>query len=183
MARLSRPLDSRAVADADAQIYSRHEDDPRPNPLFDADGQRIPLSPTDPSQTALRVEWADCYREAAASRRDQAGSPTSSAATVPPPLPASDPDRQVDSAVQPCKSCHAISIALRTVPQAAPPAWWRRGIAPLDNEKFAASGACGNSSGTLSGGSVDFYLIPAGSCAVSFPTFYEDIESDLRSIP
>jgi hypothetical protein len=59
--RASRPLNQQAVQAADDEIYRRHENDPRPNPLYDANGNRTPLSATDPSQAALRTEWMDLY--------------------------------------------------------------------------------------------------------------------------
>ena len=59
--RAVRPLDSGAVAAADSDIYQRHADDPRPNALYDADGNRTPLDPDDPAQAELRREWMDLY--------------------------------------------------------------------------------------------------------------------------
>lgn len=59
--RAKRPLDPNATSAADEQIYAAHADDPRPNALYDADGNRTPLSATDPSQAALRREWMDYY--------------------------------------------------------------------------------------------------------------------------
>lgn len=59
--RAKRPLNPTAVSAADDEIYKRHEGDPRPNALYDADGNRLPLSATDPSQAALRKEWMDLY--------------------------------------------------------------------------------------------------------------------------
>ncbi len=59
--RARRPLNQAAVAAADNEIYRRHEGDPRPNPLYDAAGNRRGLSSTDPSQASLRREWMDSY--------------------------------------------------------------------------------------------------------------------------
>ena len=59
--RARRPLNACAVEAADNEIYRRHEGDPRPNPLYDADGNRRPLSATDPAQADLRHEWMDLY--------------------------------------------------------------------------------------------------------------------------
>ncbi|WAC21845.1 hypothetical protein OVA24_10665 [Luteolibacter sp. SL250] len=59
--RPARPLDPAAVKAADAAIYSAHAGDPRPNPLYDAAGNKQPLDPKDSSQAALRSEWMDSY--------------------------------------------------------------------------------------------------------------------------
>lgn len=59
--RAARPLNSKAVAAADAEIYAKHAKDPRPNALYDADGKRLPLDETDPDQAGLRKEWMDSY--------------------------------------------------------------------------------------------------------------------------
>jgi flagellar motility protein MotE (MotC chaperone) len=50
-----------AVASADEQIYALHENDKRPNPLFDSGGARRKLSATDPGQAALRTKWCELY--------------------------------------------------------------------------------------------------------------------------
>ena len=50
-----RPLDPEAVSAADDQFYANHPE------LVDANGERIPLSATDPSQAGLRSEWMDLY--------------------------------------------------------------------------------------------------------------------------
>ena len=60
--RASRPLNQAACAAADDDIYSKHEDDPRPNALYDEDGNRKPLDPNDPDQAGLRTEWMDSYK-------------------------------------------------------------------------------------------------------------------------
>ncbi len=57
----TRPLNDAAMASADEDIYAAHAADPRPNALFDADGRRLALHPTDPAQEALREEWFDYY--------------------------------------------------------------------------------------------------------------------------
>lgn len=59
--RPARPLDPRASAAANAALYKAHENDPRPNALFDAGGRRKGLSPNDPSQECLRDEWTSYY--------------------------------------------------------------------------------------------------------------------------
>lgn len=59
--RAKRPLNAEACNAADEEIYARHESDPRPNALFDANGNRRALSATDPAQADLRREWMDLY--------------------------------------------------------------------------------------------------------------------------
>jgi len=59
--RAKRPLNPNATQAADDEIYARHANDPRPNPLYDAEGNRRPLSGTDPAQADLRREWMDLY--------------------------------------------------------------------------------------------------------------------------
>jgi len=59
--RPARPLNPAAVKAADAEIYSAHAGDPRPNPLYDAAGNKQPLDPTDSSQAGLRSEWMKSY--------------------------------------------------------------------------------------------------------------------------
>jgi hypothetical protein len=60
--RAKRPLNQSAVRAADDQLYSDHADDPRPNPLYDADGNRQPLDANNPDQADLRKEWTDDYK-------------------------------------------------------------------------------------------------------------------------
>lgn len=58
------PLKRQAVKEADDALYKAHEGDrPRPNALFDASGNRLPLSDTDPTQECLRQEWIKLYGE------------------------------------------------------------------------------------------------------------------------
>lgn len=59
--RAKRPLNPDAVQAADNDIYAKYQDDPRPNALYDADGNRRPLSATDPTQAAARREWMLMY--------------------------------------------------------------------------------------------------------------------------
>src|SRR5215472_2926717 len=60
--RAQRPLNQDAVAAADDDLYQKHADDPRPNALYDADGNRKPLDANDPDQADLRQEWMDAYK-------------------------------------------------------------------------------------------------------------------------
>lgn len=61
MSRATLPLNSQACSAADEQIYAAHANDPRPNALYDANGNRLLLDADDPSQEALRAEWMDYY--------------------------------------------------------------------------------------------------------------------------
>jgi len=60
--RAKRPLNQEAVSAADDELYQKHADDPRPNALYDADGNRTPLDANDPDQSGLRSEWMDSYK-------------------------------------------------------------------------------------------------------------------------
>jgi len=60
--RATRPLNKEATKAADDDLYSKHESDPRPNALYDEDGNRKPLSANDPDQADLRKEWMDSYK-------------------------------------------------------------------------------------------------------------------------
>ena len=80
MTRLSQPLDPEAVRAADDEFYAKH-------PEFVKDGQRIPLSATDPAQAALRAEWVALYEK------------HNGAVEPDPPVP-----KKPDNPVEPC-SC------------------------------------------------------------------------------
>jgi hypothetical protein len=59
--RARRPLNPTARDAANESLYSAHAGDPRPNPLFDEEGNRQPIDPNDPAQAGLRSEWMDAY--------------------------------------------------------------------------------------------------------------------------
>lgn len=61
MPRLARPLDQEADDSADEELYAAHYEDPRPNALYDAAGNRRKLSGDDPAQEGLRREWIELY--------------------------------------------------------------------------------------------------------------------------
>jgi hypothetical protein len=61
--RAARPLNSNAVRKADDDLYSAHEQDDRPNALFDSDGNRLPLGDRDPNQAGLRHKWMQSYAD------------------------------------------------------------------------------------------------------------------------
>src|SRR4051812_4441552 len=91
MDRLKRPLDADAVAAADDQLYALHEGDPRPNALFDAQGNRKPVDPADPSQAGLRQQWRDLYSAALEKSSTSAASDSPKSGEEPKPKP--DPDK------------------------------------------------------------------------------------------
>lgn len=76
--RAKRPLNKGAVKAADNNLYANHADDPRPNALYDASGNRKPLSPNDPSQASLRQEWMQAYQSngGETENSDVSGAPT-----------------------------------------------------------------------------------------------------------
>ena len=80
-----QPVDQQAADAADEELYSRHEDDRRPNALYDADGNRQPMDPNSPSQSTLRREWLAIYEE--------------NGGEVESPPPA---DREPDDTTEPC---------------------------------------------------------------------------------
>lgn len=71
MTRLVRPLDAGAVAGADDAFYARH-------PELVQKGSRVPLSPTDPRQAALRKEWVDLYKQQGGKVENGAAAPSRS---------------------------------------------------------------------------------------------------------
>jgi hypothetical protein len=101
--RATRPLDPQATRAADDELYSRHESDPRPNALYDADGNRQPLDATDPDQAALRTEWMDLYE---ANGGEVEGSPPS--------------DRETGGSEEPCPHAtpsQLVSLTVRNATQ------------------------------------------------------------------
>jgi hypothetical protein len=61
--RVVQPINQDAANAADDALYSRHESDPRPNPLYDGEGNRQQLDPDNPDQTDLQREWIDLYAQ------------------------------------------------------------------------------------------------------------------------
>ncbi len=78
----TRPLNQSASSTADDDLYSKHADDPRPNALYDENGQRKPLDPTDPSQADLRQEWMDSYKANGGATEEGGGSAGAADAAV-----------------------------------------------------------------------------------------------------
>ena len=61
--RVVQPVNQNAASAADDELYSRHENDPRPNPLYDSEGNRLRLDPDNPDQAELHREWTDLYAQ------------------------------------------------------------------------------------------------------------------------
>jgi hypothetical protein len=107
--RATRPLNKDATKAADDDLYSKHEDDPRPNALYDEQGNRKPLSANDPDQTDLRKEWMDSYKAngGKVEPTDVAGAPAGQAV-----LPCGQKER-----VDPLITGDAIEIDLTDIPE------------------------------------------------------------------
>ena len=182
MAKIERPLDTDAVAAADDAIYAAHEDDPRPNPLFDAQGNHLKLSATDPKQAALREEWCDLYQDALAKKKAAVagggGTSPDSGDDDPPSgnSPAGNP-------VQPCPQNHWIRIKLVRLPDLEErPEWWTPGGTgdPYASEPCTVELTNGTETGALDGqGATEHNPLPAGVCAIHFTRFYKLLESNI----
>ena len=101
---IERPLDADAVHQADEQIYTNHANDPRPNALYDAQGNRLKLDATDPSQEDLRQEWRDLYKAALAKKKQGQGNP--------PPAPRPGGNQPPKKPTADCPLKHWIKISL-----------------------------------------------------------------------
>ena len=179
MGRIRRPLNSANVAKADDKIYSDHANDPRPNALYDARGNRRPLDPVDPSQAALRAEWCALYETALAEHDKPFGGGVKSEPTEPgPPLT----NRPVDSPVEQCPTSHWLDVTLQPAPDARPrPAWWpverRTGYA---SEDASTAAPAQQPLRQLNGnGNVRWEGIPAGAYDVVFWKFYYEVDVQL----
>lgn len=177
MGRIQRPLDSAAVRQADDEIYARHANDPRPNALYDAQGNRRPLDPVDPSQAALRAEWCALYEAALAGADAPSGGPgTGTVPSEPEPPPT---NRPVDGPVEPCPNAHWLDVTLRIAPEpGARPAWW-----PVERRTGYASEHVSTSAPAQSplrqldaNGHVRWDGIPAGAYDVVFWKFYHEVD-------
>ena len=76
MGQLENPLNPAAVQKADDAFYANHKE------MIDADGNRIPISATDPAQAGMRAEWRRLYL---------ANGGKEQAPPAPTPPPAADP--------------------------------------------------------------------------------------------
>lgn len=113
MGRLQRPLDPKAVEAADEKLYETHGSDPRPNALYDADGNQKPLDAGNP---ALQQEWKDQYSSAlsegdSAPERQLAGGPGAAKAAPAKARPPAFGPQPVGCATQKCAKTHWIKNA------------------------------------------------------------------------
>lgn len=141
MSTYKRPLNSSAVAKADDALYRNHAGDPRPNALFDAAGNRLPLDPDDPSQAGLRKEWGNLYL---ANGGELQGPPTS-------------PKQPVDT---PCATCPP-KIAHLTVT-----VYWTPMRAPIKGAVVSIDGPTAASAATDEFGQAHFMSIPPGDYSI-----------------
>lgn len=184
MARIQRPLSQPAVQQADAELYASHAGDPRPNPLYAADGTRRPLDATSPGQAALRAEWRERYLDAlqpAAEQGEDAGAGSGDTGDNRPTdagdgPPACEP-------VQGCPKTHRIALMLSPAPDVnarAAHAWWPVRPPGYGGAAFTAEVTDGPRAGALDrNGRIAFEGIPAGTCCFRFATFYDDVEAAL----
>src|ERR1035438_5844951 len=187
MARLERPLDPDAVKEADEEIYALHSGDPRPNALYDAEGMRLWLDPTEPAQAGLRAQWCDLYREALAKKRksDPPDEATPPDEEKPPPQAQTPPpsDSPVGEVVKSCPlKLHWIKARLISLPdQKTRPDWWPEDTGgPYPYEPLTAEITDGPKVSALDGGGFSEYdQIPAGSCSWKFTAFFDLIETAL----
>jgi hypothetical protein len=170
MPRLERPLDRQATRDADEALYSQHARDPRPNALYDAEGNRQPLSSTDPAQTSLRRDWVASYNQSLASRQPAATAPQESTSST---------ERPVGGVTEGCPNTHYIEIVVRPKldeKKPRPNNWQPVARNPYVQEVYSAQTTVGPREGTLDGsGGVRFDGIAAGSCAITMPKFFDEI--------
>jgi hypothetical protein len=185
VAKIRRPLDSNAVAAADDQIYAAHENDPRPNALFDADGKRLKLSATAPKQADLREEWCDLYQAALDKKKsggdssgDDSGDDTDDGDSDPP-----SGDNNLGDPVTPCTTPQWIKIRLIRLPEKQPrPQWWRPGgkADPYPSEPCTVELTNGTDTGALdANGASEHANLPAGVCSIHFIRFYKLLEQTL----
>src|SRR5688572_4207107 len=186
MPRLERPLDKEAVQEADEQIYALHAGDPRPNALYDANGNRLKLDATDPAQAGLRSEWCDLYRAALAKKKKEPppdeGKPPEPKPPAPPP-PAPPSDDPVGEVTKPCPKKFWIKTHLIRLPdQKARPDWWPSDAGgPYPYEPYTAEITDGHKESALdSDGFAGYENIPAGSCSWKFTTFFDLVETALK---
>lgn len=186
MGRLDRPLNSDAVAAADRRLYALHENDPRPNALFDAQGNRKSIDPADPAQAGLRQEWKDLYSEAL---EDAPRQEKRSASDKPKTKSKPDPpvkDRPVGDIVEKCPlQDHSIRVDLVELTDLQPrPVWWwpkDPGGFPYPYEPYSAEITDGHKDSSLDvGGSTRYDCIPAGSCSIQFKQFLQTVQQTLQ---
>ena len=178
MARIANPLDPEAVQTADDQLYAAHANDPRPNALYDASGNRKPLSSTDPGQESLREGWRQDYI-AAREKNSQQGETTDDSSDAQQQAPAGN--NNVQGPVQDCNQ-HWIQVALlkKPEPQARPKWWPKKDAPPYPSEPYSAEITDGHKTGSLDKKGISKYTgIPAGQCTYQFTVFYKALETKL----
>ena len=166
--RAKRPLNPAAVQAADDEIYQRHEDDPHPNPLYDAAGNRLPLSATDPAQTDLRREWMDLYVANGGQVEETSTDPTPPGGVkencpgTPPPSPSPTPAPPLitETPVPPAKKTPAPTANLHVQLQHA------CDKSPLDKGKVEISGPESRSLPTGADGWAKFDGIKPGDYSI-----------------
>lgn len=185
MARIQRPLNQAACAEADDAIYANHANDPRPNPLYSADGTRLPLDATSPGQEALREEWRQLYLAALDKQNQPAagGGGTDAPPPANPPAEVDPPERDVGHPEQGCPKKHRFTLKLAPLPDGkdrSAYSWWPARPPGYASAKYSAEITDGHHSGSLDGdGAVKFEGIPAGSCRIEFAAFYDDVKTAL----
>jgi hypothetical protein len=176
MARLQRPLNAGAVKTADDRLYAKHENDPRPNALFDSDGNRLPLDSRNPSQAGPLDEWKALYLKAGGKAESEGADKKTQPQPTQEPLPS---ERKPGSPVEPCPKTHWIQVELlRNSVGGQRPSWWPpKQQPPYAKEPFSAEITDGHKEGALNGqGSVRYDGIPCGTCTFKFKVFYKEIE-------
>ena len=183
MTSIQTPLSSDAVRAADDEIYARHANDPRPNALYDAQGNRLPLDPVDPSQEALREEWRQLYAAALAAEDGQPDGGDGSGGGAPDEPEPPEGNRPVDDPVEPCPYDHWLDVTLLPVPDQAsgrPPWWPPRTRGPYQSEHVSTNAPVAVHLRQLNGaGNHRWGDIPAGAYDVVFWRFYHEIDDQL----
>ena len=92
-----------------------------------------------------------------------------------PDPPSTDPEKQYHIAI--------MLVPLPTASVHSDTPWWPPGKRSYTDLPFSADITDGHHDGTLDGaGVVAFDGIPEGTCSISFPQFYDDIETALKSL-
>jgi|SRR5215469_17697730 len=198
MPGITRPIDAEAAASADDALYEAHQNDRRPNPLFDLAGHRKKLSATDPSQESLRQEWRDYYsgalddREAPRpenlepqrrghKRRSKSGKQGLQESSTP-----LGGNNNFAAVILDCRPLFSITIALRPKQYVNdPPEEW---MPPVDDTLYAythfeADITDGYKDEHLdANGYIEYREIPEGRCAIRFPDFYDSARATIKKM-
>jgi hypothetical protein len=148
MSSVKRPLNPKAIKAADADLYAAHEGDPRPNPLYDADGNKKKLSAKDPDQAGLRKEWVEAY--------ERHGGETDE--------PDKQPENTPDEAIEPCPELKEEEDEPKPTITAS---WSKSEVVPIHNNAYppatAPTDAIPEDSKVVM--TVDTTLVPDGTAA------------------